>query len=236
MEELNEKQETVQNEELQHVVEATANDNDSNSNVNPEPISESVPQTPESTPETPTAAQEEAAPAAETDNAETENNTANEANTATEEEPEVDYSQMGREELLAAFNELMQEEVAKIRNRVRAIRERFNFLNKEVEQQALKAFEDAGGNKEDFKFENDEIAQEFYKVCDSYRARRQKMQEEIEAQKQHNLEAKRQILEELRSLIDKDEETLKHSGQMERHRRRAPRGDERPLAELSFPD
>ena len=211
MEELNEKQETVQNEELQHVVEATANDNDSNSNVNPEPISEAVPQTPESTPETPTAAQEEAAPAAETDNAETENNTANEANTATEEEPEVDYSQMGREELLAAFNELMQEEVAKIRNRVRAIRERFNFLNKEVEQQALKAFEDAGGNKEDFKFENDEIAQEFYKVCDNYRARRQKMQEEIEAQKQHNLEAKRQILEELRSLIDKDEETLKQT-------------------------
>ena len=73
MEELNEKQETVQNEELQPVVEATANDNDSNSNVNPEPISEAVPQTPESTPETPSAAHEEAAPAAETNNAETEN-------------------------------------------------------------------------------------------------------------------------------------------------------------------
>ncbi len=201
MEELNEKQESVQNEELQPVAEQNAQDNDSNSNVTPEPeqVSEAAPEAVTPQPE-PTAATPESA-----------KNEPEASEPEAEQEPEVDYTQMGREELLAAINELMQEDVAKIRNRVRAIRDHFNTLNKEMEQQAAKAFEEAGGSPEDFKFENDATAQEFYKICDAYRTRRQKMQEEQEALKQRNLEAKRQILEELRTLIDKDEESLKQT-------------------------
>lgn len=210
MEELNEKQETVQNEELQPVVEQIASDNDSNSNVSPDPVSEVLPPATGSTSETANDSPNGASAVAEDADPKEENAT-EEACAEAKQEPEVDYSQMGREELLAAINELMQEDVAKIRNRMRAIRIQFNTLNKELEQQAAKAFEEAGGNKEDFKFENDQIAKEFYQICDSYRARRQQMQEEIEARKQHNLEAKRQILEELRALIDKDEETLKQT-------------------------
>lgn len=219
MEELNEKQETVQNEELQPVVEQTANGNDSNSNVTPEPVSEPAAETPATTPETPATPQAETAPAVENTSANEENIPTDEENAPEddnapaedEQEPEVDYTQMSRDELLAAITELMQQDVAKIRNRVRAIRDQFNSLNRDLEQQALKAFEEQGGNKEDFKFENDLTAQEFYKTCDAYRARRQKMQEEMEAQKQQNLVAKRQILDELRALIDKDEDTLKQT-------------------------
>lgn len=128
-----------------------------------------------------------------------------------EAEPEVDYTSMSREELLAAINELMQEDVAKIRNRVSAIRNQFNTLNKEVEKQAFEAFLAEGGNKDDYKSVNDTVAEAFYKVYDTYRNRRQKMQEEIEAVKLRNLEAKKQILEDLRILIDKDSETLKQT-------------------------
>ena len=210
MEELNEKQETVQNEELQPVVEQVAQDNDSNTNVTPEPASEVEPvaETPATTTETAPAkenAPAETAPAAETAPV------AENATSEPQQEPEVDYSHKSREELLAAFTELMDDDVSHIRNRVRAIRDQFGILNKEMEQKAAKAFEEQGGNKEDFKFENDLVAQEFYKLCDTYRARRQQMQEEIEAQKQRNLQAKRQILEDLRLLINKDEETLKQT-------------------------
>lgn len=210
MEELNEKQETVQNEELQPVVEQVAQDNDSNTNVTPEPASEVEPvaEAPATTTETAPAkenAPAETAPAAETAPV------AENATSEPQQEPEVDYSHKSREELLAAFTELMDDEVSHIRNRVRAIRDQFGILNKEMEQKAAKAFEEQGGNKEDFKFENDLVAQEFYKLCDTYRARRQQMQEEIEAQKQRNLQAKRQILEDLRLLINKDEETLKQT-------------------------
>jgi len=135
-----------------------------------------------------------------------------EPNTAEPEtEPVVDYTSLSREDLLAAFNELMADDISRIRNRASAIRNQFNILNKEVEKQAFEAFLAEGGNKEDYKPVNDAVAEAFYKAYDTYRARRQKMQEELDAQKAANLEAKKQILEELRTLIDKDEETLKQT-------------------------
>lgn len=181
MEDLNEMQENVQNEELQPAVEQKVADTDSNTNTQ----------------------NNTAEPVVET--------ALESASAEAEVEPEVDYTAMSREELLAAINELMQDDVAKIRNRVSAIRAQFNTLNKEVERQAFEAFLADGGNKDDYKGVNDPLAEAFYKVCDIYRSRRQKMQEEIDAVKQRNFEAKKQILEELRALNEKDNETLKQT-------------------------
>ena len=191
MEELNEKQETVQDEVLQPVAEqAAAADNDANTN---EMTSEcNVEETCKSE-ETCTA---EVTPVAET---------------APEAEPEVDYSAYTREGLLAALNELLNDDVAKIRNRVSAIRNQFNVLNKDVEKQAFDTFIAEGGNKDDYQPAPDAVAEAFHKAYDIYRTRRQKMLEELEAQKLKNLQDKQQVLEELRSLIDKDEESVKQT-------------------------
>ncbi len=187
MEELNEMQQNVQNDVPQPIVEESApaaENNDSNTinpNADTEPVAETAP---EATAET--AAEQEA-------------------------EPEVDYSALSREELLAALNELLNNDVSKIRNRVSAIRNQFNTLNKEVEKKAFEAFIADGGNKDEYQYSNDAVAEAFHKAYDTYRTRRQKMQEEQEAAKKRNLQAKQQILEELRTLIDKDEETLKQT-------------------------
>ena len=186
-------EENVTNDELQTVVqqeapEAVANDSDTN-NTNNEPQPEVAPQP----------AQEETAHAE------------NETETEPENEPVVDYTTMGREDLLAAFNELMNDDITHIRNRASAIRNQFNLLNKEAEKKAFEAFLAEGGNKDDYHPANDSVAEAFFAAYDVYRARRQKMQEQIDAQKAANLEAKKQILEELRTLIDKDEETLKQT-------------------------
>lgn len=188
-------QENTVNQELQPNVEQAATAAcDNNTDINPNP----APQAAESAPEHQPEAAAEQTPTEETTE-------------APEAEPVVDYSSMGREELLAAFNELLQDDIARIRNRAAAIRNQFNVLNKEVEKQAFETFLTEGGNKEDYKPANDAVAEAFYKAYDTYRARRQKMQEEIDAQKAANLEAKKQILEDLRVLIDKDEETLKQT-------------------------
>ena len=188
-------QENTVNQELQPNVEQAATAAcDNNTDINPNP----APQAAESAPEHQPEAAAEQTPTEETTE-------------APEAEPVVDYSSMGREELLAAFNELLQDDIARIRNRAAAIRNQFNVLNKEVEKQAFETFLAEGGNKEDYKPANDAVAEAFYKAYDTYRARRQKMQEEIDAQKAANLEAKKQILEDLRVLIDKDEETLKQT-------------------------
>ena len=222
MEEVNPMQETVKNEELQPVVEqAASTDMPSETIENPETVdaavdndsntgtSETLETTNEQTADetavtTHSTAEAEAAP--------------EEEHPAQEAEPEVDYSAMTREELLAAFKELMEHDLTTVRNRASTIRNQFNILNKEVEKQAYEAFlaESAGESaeatkREDYHPVNDAVAEAFYAAYDTYRARRQKMQEELEAQKQRNLEAKQQILEELRTLIDKDEETLKQT-------------------------
>ena len=200
MEELNEMQETVKNEELQPVVEqAAAADNDAN------PIIQA--DTSEAVAETVSEAQKPAAEAA----AEPASEPAAEAEAEPEAEPEADYTAMSREELLGAFNALLEGDITNIRNRASAIRNQFNLLNKEVEKQAFDTFLAEGGNKDDYKPANDTVSEAFYRAYDTYRTRRQKMQEEQEAQKQRNLAAKQQILEELRALIDKDDETLKQT-------------------------
>ena len=218
MEELNEMQptnvnpeENVSNEELQPVAEQTPAANDANTINTNENAGETTPAAEAESKAEVTPAED--APAAS--EPKTEEAPAVEAQAETEEpaaEPVVDYSAMTREELLAALEELMQEaDVSKIRNRASAIRNQFNILNKDVEKQAFDAFLAEGGNKDDYKAQADSVAEAFFKLYDNFRARRQKMQEELEAQKQHNLEAKQQILEELRVLIDKDEETLKQT-------------------------
>lgn len=120
-------------------------------------------------------------------------------------EPEVDYTNQSREELLNSLKELMQEDVTHIRTRVAGIKATFAAANKELQKVAFEEFLAAGGNKDDYKTEDDALAEAFRKVYNEYRERRQKHTDEVEAQKQKNLEQKRTILDELKNLIEGDD-------------------------------
>ena len=128
---------------------------------------------------------------------------------AEEAEPEPDYSACTREELVAAMKELLGEDVQKIKNRVASIRNRFGELNREVQQAAYEKFLADGGNKDDYQQQNDAVAEEMHRLQDHYRTMRQKYMEELEAQKQRNLEAKQALIEEMRALTDSDEEQVR---------------------------
>ncbi len=161
------------------------------------PAAEAAPAT-----EEPVAAPEEAPEEAETE----------EAPEAKETEPVVDYSDYSRDRLVSALHELLQEEdITKIKNRVAAIRVRFNVVDKEVKDAAFQKFIEEGGNKEDYQGGDDAVAETFRNEYQIYRERRQKHIDELEAQKQKNLEAKKAILEDLRTLIDRDSESLKQT-------------------------
>ena len=124
-------------------------------------------------------------------------------------EPETDYSALDREALLAALEQLMTEEVQQIKGRAQAIRTRFNELNHEVQKAAFEAFLADGGNKDDYQSQNDSVAEQFYALYDRYRARRQQYLEQLELQKKKNLEAKQALIEELRTLVDSEEEQVR---------------------------
>lgn len=216
MEEPNAMQENTQNENLQPAVEtvAPAAVNDADTINNPIPESETQATSVAEDVQT-TAIAEEPSCEAEANNVQTQPDASVQAlepeATPTETEPEVDYSAYGREELVAALNSLLAEDVSKIRNRVSAIRNQFNTLNREVEKKAFDDFLEGGGKKEDYQPSSDRLANEFQQLYDLFRTRRQKMMEEIEAQKKRNFEAKQQLLEELRTLIAKDEESIKQT-------------------------
>ena len=198
--------ETAGSEELQNATKSNdAPSSETVSDGQPELSAAEPEAAPEAEPQPEPASAEAAVATSEQPNA------TDETTPQADEEPEADYSAMGREELLATFNELMQQPIAQVRNRASTIRNQFNMLNKEVERQAFETFLAEGGNKEDYNPTNDAVAEAFYAAYDQYRARRQKMQEEMESQKQRNLEAKQQILDELRTLIDRDDETLKQT-------------------------
>lgn len=128
---------------------------------------------------------------------------------AEENEPEVDYSTFSREELVSALEGLLNEEVQKIRSRAGAIRNRFNDLNREVQRQAYEAFLAGGGNKDDYQEKPDSVAEAFHRLYGEYRNRRQQYIDNLEAQKKKNLEAKQNLIEELRKLVDSEEEQVR---------------------------
>ncbi|MCR5444983.1 MAG: DUF349 domain-containing protein [Bacteroidales bacterium] len=189
MEETNPMQ-PAENEELQKQVEATPVEETPAENLNDNQPNEAAPVAETSEEPAP-----EAAPA-ETDE------------TA---EPVQDYSVLDREGLLAALQELMTEEVQQIKGRAQAIRTRFNELNRDVQKATFDAFLADGGNKDDYQPQNDMLADEFYALYDRYRARRQQYLEELEQQKKKNLEAKQALIEELRVLVDSEEEQVRAS-------------------------
>lgn len=128
---------------------------------------------------------------------------------AAEAEAEPDYSTLSREELVAAMKELLQQDVQKARNHVAAIRNRFNDLNREVQNAAYEKFLADGGNKEDYQVQNDALAEEMFRLHDQYRAMRQKYIEEQEEQKRRNLEAKQALIEEMRQLSNSEDEQVR---------------------------
>lgn len=119
------------------------------------------------------------------------------------------YATMNREELVAAMEELMQQEVQQVKHQVSLLRSRFNELTQEVERANYEAFLAGGGLKEDFQNASDAVTDQYRKLYNTYRERRQRYQEQQEALKKQHLEQKQQILEELRQLIENDEESLK---------------------------
>ena len=167
-----------------------------------EPVSETAPETTVTeTPES-TDAPQETAPEEQPE----------EAEPVEEEEIVPDYSNYSRDALTETLKELLQEQdITKIKNRVAAINLCFNNADREFKKAAFEKFLEEGGNKDEYVSSDDAIAEAFRKEYNTYRERRQKHIDELEARKQQNLEQKKQILEELRNLIDSDNESLKQT-------------------------
>lgn len=118
----------------------------------------------------------------------------------------VNYHELSKEELLQHLNELLNEENAVAnKNKAFAIRDVFNQIVNNEKNYFLNKHIDSGGTKEDFQMPDDEIAIQFFAAFEQYKKKRTEQLETQEKQKAANLTAKHEILNQLKVLIQNEE-------------------------------
>ena len=126
-----------------------------------------------------------------------------------EEENEFDFSNLNKLQLVELLEETVQEpDVTKIKDKVVAIKSNFLKLNKEDLDKEMEQFILDGGEKESYEHKDDPLEVRFKTAFDIYKVNKEKYKEELERQKNDNLQKKLGIIEELKALIY-SEETLK---------------------------
>lgn len=126
-----------------------------------------------------------------------------------EEESEFDFSNLNKLQLVELLEETVREEdIAKIKDKVVAIKSNFLRLNKEDRDREMEQFILDGGDKDSYEHKDDPLEVRFKAAFDIYKVNKDKYKEELERQKNDNLKQKLGIIDELKALIY-SEETLK---------------------------
>ncbi|HAQ65959.1 MAG TPA: hypothetical protein DCR43_08945 [Bacteroidales bacterium] len=120
------------------------------------------------------------------------------------------YEHMSRAELVDILQQLVQQDdFNEVRGKIAQIKVVFIRKSKQLHTDAYEAFIAAGGEKEAYVPADDVVEHLFKSTFGIYREKKQQFAEALELVKQKNLEAKNQILEELRSLINSDDNLKK---------------------------
>ena len=124
-------------------------------------------------------------------------------------EVEIDYEELNKQELVEILEDVVEErDITKIKSKIAKIKTAFHHRNKDEIDAARKAFIAGGGNPEEFTHSEDPLEQRFNAAFGRYRHNKARYAEDLEKQKQENLQVKYKILDELKELIN-SEETLK---------------------------
>ncbi|MCQ2253064.1 MAG: DUF349 domain-containing protein [Bacteroidales bacterium] len=120
--------------------------------------------------------------------------------------PAKDYSELSKEELVAAMQELVsRDNILECRNDVEAVKNLFYKCHRAELALKRQKFVEDGNNEADFRAEADPLEEKFKSFYDQYREKRNKNTEEIEKMKLDNLEKKKQIIAKIEALINSQE-------------------------------
>jgi hypothetical protein len=123
-----------------------------------------------------------------------------------EEVHKEDFSQYSKEELLNFLKELkLENNFQEANSTLKSIRQQYDHLFETEQQAALQKFIEDGSLAEDFKYRKDEISTAFDAAYTSAKEKISAFFSGLEKQKHKNLEIKKQLLEQMRSIISSDE-------------------------------
>jgi len=126
-----------------------------------------------------------------------------------EAEPEEDYSQLSQEDLAVRMENFSREaEVNSVKNRVHSVREVFYSLFNQERDTALAAFLEAGGERADFEYKSP-VEERFTVAYKLYQKRRSEYVLGQEKLRADNLKQKHDILTQMKSILQKEEDMSK---------------------------
>lgn len=126
-----------------------------------------------------------------------------------EAEPQEDFGQMSKEDLLARMEAFSREEdVNAVKNRVQAAREVFQQILNQERDAALAAFLEKGGVREEFEYK-DALEEKFFNAFKHFQKRRSDFVLGQEKIRSENLRLKNEILQQMKNIIQNEEDLSK---------------------------
>ncbi len=111
-----------------------------------------------------------------------------------------------REEIVERLQSLVEGDVETVRNEVDSLKQAYYKLRKNEVEEAKKAYMEAGGVEADFQAPIDETETKLKELLTGFRDKKALLLEEEDKQKEANLAEKKAILEELKTLIDSQDD------------------------------
>jgi hypothetical protein len=126
-----------------------------------------------------------------------------EKETESVEDIETEYANLSLEELVKKLQEVVEEEnINQIKQRVSVLKASIINQIKNLKKEALDKFIEEGGNKEEFEATPIEWEDLFNAALKTYKDNKAKFLENLELEKQKNLENKQQIIQGLKELVE----------------------------------
>jgi hypothetical protein len=120
-------------------------------------------------------------------------------------EPVEDFSTKTKEELVEVAVQLANDEMAAAKHKVNALKDAFEHVLVGEREAALAEFIEQGGAKEDFKPAADKLEERFFAAIKKFNKRKAEFFEQQEKQRDDNFKVKHDILNELKDLIQNEE-------------------------------
>ena len=126
-----------------------------------------------------------------------------------EEHAPIDLSGLSKVELLDLLKVKLADGIsAKLDKFVHELKAAFDEISTKEREEALQLFLGDGGLADDFSFRGTEVDKEFNSIYNNFRHQLSSLRKEAERQKEKNLQAKTELLNKLRELVDGEETTL----------------------------
>ena len=123
---------------------------------------------------------------------------------------ENNYSTLTEEQLLDALKELTEKDVEVIKDEVEQVKQLFYKKIKLINDEAKDRFTEAGGADIDFVAPKSELEEEFKNTLAIFKSKKAALTARVEAEKEENLLQKQHVLEQMKGLVDNNNDVSSH--------------------------